>query len=53
MFSDLISRLVMKISKFIWRGLHPKMTDQQFLEKEIDRWKLSPHRTMHIKRFRY
>lgn len=53
MFSDLISRLVMKISKFIWRGLHPKMTDQQFLEKEIDRWKLSPQRIMQIKGFLY
>lgn len=43
----------MKISKFIWRGLHPKMTDQQFLEKEIDRWKLSPQRIMQIKGFLY
>ncbi len=53
MFSDLISKLIMKISKFIWRGLHPKMTDKQFLEKEIDRWKLSPQRIMQIKGFLY
>ncbi len=53
MFSDLISKLIMKISKFIWRGMHPSMTDQEFLEKEIAKWKNSPERLMQVKGFMY
>lgn len=49
MFNNLIDRLVLKVSNFVLRGVHSRMTDQEFLEKEIAKWKCSPQRTMQIK----
>ncbi len=49
MFSNLIDRLTLKVSNFILEGVGGRMTDLQFLEREIERWKNSPQRIMQIK----
>lgn len=49
MFSEWINKLILKLSNFIFRGVHSQMTDQEFLEREIDRWKNSPQRILQIK----
>lgn len=45
--------LTLKVSNFILHGVHPKMTDREFLEKEIAKWKNSPQRDMQMKGFLY
>ena len=49
MFSSLINTLTLKVSNFILDGARSRMTDKEFLEKEIMKWKTSPHRIMQIK----
>lgn len=49
MFANLVDSLTMKVSNFILQGIHSRMTDKQFLEQEILKWKRSPQRMMQIK----
>ena len=44
-----LENITAKISNLIMQGAASRMTDIQFLEKEIDRWKNSPQRIMQIK----
>lgn len=53
MFSNLLDRLTMKVSNFILQGVYSRMTDKEFLEKEIQKWENSPRRIMQIKGFLY
>lgn len=53
MFSNLVDSLTLKVSNFILKGVHSRMTDREFLEKEIAKWKNSPQRIMQIKGFLY
>lgn len=53
MFSNLIDKLILKISNFMLRGVRSRMTDKAFFEKEIQRWECSPERTLQIKGFLY
>lgn len=53
MFSNFVDSLTLKVSNFILQGVHSRMTDKEFLEKEIAKWKCSPHRIMQIKGFLY
>ena len=48
-FSNLLDALTLKVTNFILDGARSRMTDREFLEKEIQRWKYSPHRIMQIK----
>lgn len=41
--------LTAKISNLIKQGAHGRMSDKEFLEREIIRWKASPQRIMQIK----
>ncbi len=43
------NNLALKISNMIIQGAASRMTDTDFLQKEIMRWKHSPHRVMQIK----
>lgn len=45
--------LTLKVSNFILEGAKSRMTDKEFLEKEITAWKNSPQRIMQIKGFLY
>lgn len=49
MFANFVDSLTMKVSNFILQGVHSRMTDKEFLEKEIAKWKGSPQRIMQIK----
>lgn len=53
MFSNLLDTLTLKVSNFILQGVHSRMTDKQFLEKELQKWEYSPKRLMQIKGFMY
>ena len=53
MFTNLLDKLTMRVSNFILQGVHSRMTDKEFLEKEIQRWEGSPKRVMQIKGFLY
>lgn len=53
MFSNLVDALALKVSDFILQGVHSRMSDREFLEKEIAKWKNSPQRIMQIKGFLY
>lgn len=53
MLSNLLDRLALKVGNFILQGVHSRMTDKEFLEKEIQRWEYSPKRMMQIKGFLY
>lgn len=53
MWSNFINRLTAGLSGLIVQGATQRMTDKQFLEKEINRWKHSPERMMQIKGFHY
>jgi SPP1 family phage portal protein len=46
---NLIDSLTLKVSNLIMQGVHSKMTDREFLEREIIKWKNSPQRIMQIK----
>ena len=41
--------LTSKVTNLILQGARSRMSDKEFLEKEIARWKNSPHRIMQIK----
>lgn len=49
MFTNLVDSLTLRVSNFILKGVHSRMTDREFLEREILRWKSSPQRIMQIK----
>ena len=53
MFSNIIRTLAWKVSNFILDRAGAKMTDREFLEKEILAWKCSPDRIMQMKGFLY
>lgn len=53
MFSDMIRTLALKVSNFILDRTGARMTDREFLEKEILAWKCSPVRIMQMKGFLY
>ncbi len=53
MFTNLVDQLTLKVSNFILEGARSRMTDREFLEKEIAAWKNSPQRIMQIKGFLY
>lgn len=53
MFSNLLDTLTLKVSNFILQGVHSRMTDKEFLEKEIQKWEYSPKRIMQMKGFLY
>lgn len=53
MSSNLIDTLTLKVSNFILQGVHSRMADREFLQKEISKWKCSPQRVMQIKGFLY
>lgn len=53
MFSSLVDKLTLKVSNFILQGIHSGISDKEFLEKEIAKWKNSPQRIMQIKGFLY
>lgn len=53
MFSNLLDTLTLKVGNFILEGVHSRMTDKEFLEKEIQKWEYSPERLMQIKGFLY
>jgi SPP1 family phage portal protein len=46
---DFIDFLASKVTNLIWQGAGSRMSDKEFLEKEIARWKSSPQRIMQIK----
>lgn len=52
-FANMLDMLALKVSNFILEGATSRMTDLQFLEKEIEKWKGSPQRVMQIKGFLY
>lgn len=47
--SSFIDDLALRISNWTLEGVHGRMHDKEFLEKEIARWKNSPERIMQIK----
>ena len=49
---DVLTNITARLSNLIIGGA-VQMTDKQFLEKEIARWKRSPERMMQIKSFLY
>lgn len=49
MFTDFVDALTLKVGNFILQGAHSRMSDKEFLEKEITKWKNSPQRIMQIK----
>lgn len=49
MFNSIVDTLTMKVADFIKENTGSRMTDKEFLEKEIEKWKLSPERLMQIK----
>ena len=46
---DFAGFLTRKVSSLILQGASSRMSDKEFLEKEIARWKNSPQRIMQIK----
>lgn len=46
---DFIGNMALRVSNWALQGVHEKMHDKQFLEKEIEKWKNSPQRIMQIK----
>lgn len=48
-----IDSMTARISNIIMQGFQSKMTDKEFLEQEIDKWKASPQRIAQIKGFLY
>lgn len=46
---NFIDFLTTKVSNLIMQGVRSRMSDKEFLEKEISRWKNSPQRIMQIK----
>lgn len=46
---DFIEHMTLRVSNWALQGVHGKMHDKEFLEKEIEKWKSSPQRIMQIK----
>ena len=46
---NFVDFLTSKVTNLILQGARSRMSDKEFLEKEIARWKNSPHRIMQIK----
>lgn len=46
---NFVDFLTSKVTNLILQGASSRMSDKEFLEKEIARWKNSPHRIMQIK----
>lgn len=46
---NFVDFLTAKVTNLIKQGARSRMSDKEFLEKEIDRWKSSPQRVMQIK----
>ncbi len=44
-----VDSLTARISNLIFQGAKDKMSDREFLEREIEKWKASPQRVMQIK----
>lgn len=53
MMLSFVDNLAAKISNLIIMGASARMTDLEFIEREIDRWKNSPERHLQIKGFYY
>ena len=49
MFANFVDSLTMHVSNLIFRGAKANMTNLEFIEKEIAKWKQSPQRIMQIK----
>ena len=50
---NFVDFLTSKVTNLILQGARSRMSDKEFLEKEIARWKNSPHRIMQIKGYLY
>ncbi len=50
---EVMDRLIDRVSHFILYGINGDMSDKEFLEESIMRWKGSPERQMQIKGFLY
>ena len=50
---DFVDFMTSKVEKVISLGVRSRMSDKEFLEKEIARWKNSPQRIMQIKGYLY
>ena len=46
---DFIEHMALRVSNWALQGVHGRMHDKEFLEKEILKWKNSPQRIMQIK----
>ena len=46
---NFVDFLTSKVTNLILQGARSRMSDKEFLEKEIACWKNSPHRIMQIK----
>ena len=46
---NFVDFLTSKVMNLIFQGARSRMSDKEFLEKEIARWKNSPQRIMQIK----
>lgn len=53
MFRNLLDKLMLKVGNFMLRKVQSKVTNKEFLEKEIRKWEGSPERIMQIKGFLY
>lgn len=53
MLNNLSDTLILKFDNLTPKGVLPRMTDKEFLEKEIQKWEYSPERLMQIKGFLY
>ena len=50
---NFVDFLTSKVTNLILQGARSRMSDKEFLEKEIARWKNSPQRIMQIKGYLY
>lgn len=53
MIGNILDSLTLRISNLIRQGAKSRMTDLEFLGREIQNWKGSPHRRLQIKGFLY
>lgn len=44
-----VGNMALRVSNWALQGVHGKMHDKEFLEREIEKWKNSPQRIMQIK----
>lgn len=50
---NVVDFLTRKVTNLLLQGARSRMSDKEFLEKEIAKWKCSPQRVMQIKGFLY